>query len=94
MSRHWDFHDFNDPDDDPVTRLRHLGGDYGPYDPANWDIDEGEDFEDDSDELEWDSDDSFLQTLCKDFEHGTIAFSLPSHLHLRTLFVVYILTTH
>ncbi|KAI1084229.1 hypothetical protein F5B20DRAFT_287997 [Whalleya microplaca] len=50
--RAWDVHDFNDPDEDPVTRFRHLGGDYGPSDPSYWDLDDEYD-------IEWDSDDSF-----------------------------------
>ncbi|KAI1102860.1 hypothetical protein F4804DRAFT_311626 [Jackrogersella minutella] len=56
MSRPWDFHDFNDPDDDPVTRFRHLGGDFGPYDPSYWGFDS---LDEDDDDEESDSDDSF-----------------------------------
>ncbi|KAI1205548.1 uncharacterized protein F4807DRAFT_464634 [Annulohypoxylon truncatum] len=62
MSRAWDFHDFNDPDDDPVTRLRHLGGDYGPYDPAFGGLGDFVNSFDSEDDSEYDSDDSFLYT--------------------------------
>ncbi|XDG06134.1 hypothetical protein ABKA04_005749 [Annulohypoxylon sp. FPYF3050] len=58
MSRTWDIHDFNDPDEDPVTRLRHLGGDYGPYDPAFEGFGEFDEFdfgESEEDESEYDA---------------------------------------
>lgn len=59
MSRTWDIHDFNDPDEDPVTRLRHLGGDYGPYDPAFEGFGEFDEFDDsgesEEDESEYDA---------------------------------------
>lgn len=70
MSRRWDTHDFDDPDENPVTRFRHLGGDYGPYDPAHWDSD---DDDDDDDFAGWDSDASFShipQQVYDKFEKG------------------------
>ncbi|KAI0023522.1 hypothetical protein F4780DRAFT_52659 [Xylariomycetidae sp. FL0641] len=68
MDRAFDFHDFNDPDEDAVTRLRHLAGDYGPNDPAYWD-DEWDEVDDDDEG--WDSDDSFSHIppqVYEDFE--------------------------
>lgn len=75
MARRWDVHDFDDPDENPVTRLRHLGGDYGPYDPAHWEFDD-----DDEDFEGWNSDDSFShipKQVYDDFEKGmTISLRL------------------
>ncbi|KAI1458738.1 hypothetical protein F4805DRAFT_112725 [Annulohypoxylon moriforme] len=75
MSRRWDIHDFDDPDENPITRFRHLGGDYGPYDPAfGWtgDFDDFDDFDDSEDDSEYGSDDSFsgmpsaIEEFCTD----------------------------